>query len=493
MPSSQRVSNLLFYRSRKPMTDYNTPVTPSATAPTSHIQLLCEREATRFQYAPRSGDNAADATGVDEPTDFFMLDHSSQGQVQVNLNLNEVVRDYYAHFGGLSSAVLAALAAPDPQVVEHTITRQDLAASLQLPAYEFGYDAGSPISRRFLSMCSSSLGIQIVNPDDSNPKMRVNQSWTGSGLVYEPSSLIWDPTANYHIQRIAAPKYLTRAHANVVVGDYDGSGGPVSGTTDTLTDCTLRSLNATFTNEFSPERTCPGAGRFFYMVNGNLWKATTAQILNDILVVGGRIYKVTTAGNTGASAPTHTTGSAANGTATLQFVNFRGVANWGATTPVVLGELIVFNDRLYRVTTAGTTAATGPSHVTGIVADGSAQLEYLTRVSESGEVGSQLLVTRRTSEIVMVIEAEPNSKFVDYARHLKPFDLVFGGIGGAIRTGYNYSILHHLYKIVYDQPEETILNNLIRFTIRVKPILDTIQNKVIDVKIRNTQSNSEYV
>ena len=493
MPSSQRVSNILFFMSRKPQTDYVTPTTPLATVPTSHIQVLCERDPSKLTYSPRSGDNAADATGVDEPTDYFLLDHNTQGNIQLNLDLQQVVRNYYAQFGGLSSAVLAAASAPDPQVVEHTITRMDLNTSLQLPAYELGYDAGNPIQRRLISMCSQSLGIEIVNQDDNNPKMRVTQSWQGSGLAYEPSGLIIAPTANFHVERISAPKYLTRAHANVVVGDYDGSGAAVAGTTDTLTDCTLRSLSATFTNEFSPERTCPGAGRFFYVASGGLWKATTAQLLNDILVVGGRIYKVTTAGTTGASAPTHTSGAAANGAATLTFMNFRGVANWAATTPVVLGELIAFNDRLYKVSIAGTSAATGPSHVTGSATDGSATLEYLCRLSESGEVGSQLLLTKRTSEITMVIEAEPNSKFVEYARCLKPFDLVFGGIGGAIRSGYNYQILHHLYKIVYDNPEETPVNGLFRYTIRVKPILDTIQNKVLDVKIRNTQSNSEYV
>lgn len=493
MPSSQRTSNILFFRSRKPQTDYVTPVTPSAQAPTSHKQILCERDASKLNYNPRAGDNAADATGVDEPTDYFVLDHNSTGNLQMNLDIQELVWNYYMHFGGLSSAVLAAASSPDPQVVEHTITRQDLSLSLALPPYELGYEAGNPISRRFLSMCSQSLGIELVNQDDNNPKMRITQAFQGSGLVYEPASLIWAPNSNYHIERIMSPRYLTRAHAYVIVGDYDGSGAAVSGTTDVLTDCTLRSLSANFTNEYSPERTCPGVGRFFYTVNGLLWKATTAFSLNDVVVVGGRIYTVTVAGTTGASAPTHTSGAATNGTATLTFVNFRGVATWAATTPVVLGELIAYNDQLYRVTTAGTTGSTAPTHVTGIAADGTASLEFLIRISESGEVGSQALLTRRSQEITMVIEAEPSSKFVDYARHLKPFDLVFGGIGGLIRTGYKYQLLHHLYKIVYDNPEETPVNNLFRYTIRLKPILDTLQNKVLDVKIRNTVSNSEYV
>jgi hypothetical protein len=50
------------------------------------------------------------------------------------------------------------------------------------------------------------------------------------------------------------------------------------------------------------------------------WAASTVVILNDILKFSGRYYEVTTAGTTGATGPTHTTGAAANGTATLTFL-----------------------------------------------------------------------------------------------------------------------------------------------------------------------------
>jgi len=50
------------------------------------------------------------------------------------------------------------------------------------------------------------------------------------------------------------------------------------------------------------------------------WAASTVVILNDILKFSGRYYEVTTAGTTGATGPTHTTGAVANGTATLTFL-----------------------------------------------------------------------------------------------------------------------------------------------------------------------------
>lgn len=50
------------------------------------------------------------------------------------------------------------------------------------------------------------------------------------------------------------------------------------------------------------------------------WKANTAYTLNSYIKHNSIYYKVTTAGTSGSTAPTHTTGSAANGTATLQVV-----------------------------------------------------------------------------------------------------------------------------------------------------------------------------
>jgi hypothetical protein len=47
------------------------------------------------------------------------------------------------------------------------------------------------------------------------------------------------------------------------------------------------------------------------------WAATTAVIVGNVLISGGRYYVVTGAGTTGGSAPNHTEGAATNGTATL--------------------------------------------------------------------------------------------------------------------------------------------------------------------------------
>jgi hypothetical protein len=63
---------------------------------------------------------------------------------------------------------------------------------------------------------------------------------------------------------------------------------------------------------------------------GTAWTSSTAVLVNDQVFVSGRLYTVTAAGTTHAStAPTHTSGSASNGSATLTYA---GVTATGTVT-----------------------------------------------------------------------------------------------------------------------------------------------------------------
>lgn len=50
------------------------------------------------------------------------------------------------------------------------------------------------------------------------------------------------------------------------------------------------------------------------------WAATTAVTVGDLVVANGHVYRCTTAGTTGSVAPSHTTGTATDGTATWLYV-----------------------------------------------------------------------------------------------------------------------------------------------------------------------------
>ena len=73
----------------------------------------------------------------------------------------------------------------------------------------------------------------------------------------------------------------------------------------------------------------------WYYPTAEIWQASTAFSLNDICCYAGRIYRVTTAGTTGVSGPTHTTGTQANGTADLLFLDFSYMAPIGSSSVIV--------------------------------------------------------------------------------------------------------------------------------------------------------------
>ena len=143
---------------------------------------------------------------------------------------------------------------------------------------------------------------------------------------------------------------------------------------------------------------------------GTLWTASTALTLNSQVYYANNLYTVTTAGTTHAStAPSHTSGAVANGTATLTWVGNPATAKavlsvtsiirfdvtdpgigynaaptinigtqWTASTAVTIGQQIYFSNRLYTVASAGTThASTAPTHLSGTASNGTATLTYV--------------------------------------------------------------------------------------------------------------------
>jgi hypothetical protein len=153
---------------------------------------------------------------------------------------------------------------------------------------------------------------------------------------------------------------------------------------------------------------------------GNAWTASTVVTLGQQYSNSGRLYTVVQAGTTGSTAPngaivtkininiqgsgytsaptvTISGGGGSNATATST-ISSGGLATitvteggygytsqptitignpWVTLTAVTLGTQLSFGGRLYTVTTAGTTGASGPTHTSGAIANGSSVLTYV--------------------------------------------------------------------------------------------------------------------
>lgn len=77
------------------------------------------------------------------------------------------------------------------------------------------------------------------------------------------------------------------------------------------------------------------------VVFGTEWTATTSVALNDQIFYGSNLYTVTTAGTTGSTAPTHTSGPATNGTAVLTYAGSPATGTVQVTGGVVTNITIV--------------------------------------------------------------------------------------------------------------------------------------------------------
>lgn len=166
-------------------------------------------------------------------------------------------------------------------------------------------------------------------------------------------------------------------------------------------------LNATNTNGSSCEFDNCDLDRILWPeYTAVSWTTGESVIAGDIRQNRGCSYVAATSGVTGATAPTHTSGSASDGTVTWDysrsladvFLNNRirngrtytgAIQQWEASEFVAWGALRknAAGDKIYIYTTAGTTGATEPSHTntTTTQADGTARNLYFGVRRESLE------------------------------------------------------------------------------------------------------------
>jgi hypothetical protein len=119
------------------------------------------------------------------------------------------------------------------------------------------------------------------------------------------------------------------------------------------------------------------------------WPAASAVTANQVRMWNGNIYVVSVAGTSGAAGPTHTSGTAVDGGATLLWVGTAGTLGTAfmSTANHVVGTFYFYGDNLYICTTAGAgSAASPPTHTSGIANAGAAAFKYVGTVAKASAV-----------------------------------------------------------------------------------------------------------
>jgi len=111
-------------------------------------------------------------------------------------------------------------------------------------------------------------------------------------------------------------------------------------------------------------------GAYSFANAGSAWSASASKAEGDQIYYLGNLYRVTTAGTTGASAPTHTTGLATNGSAILLYVgNSATITSSNATVCALMQTVAV--GKYITISGSTTSSNNGTYLITGFVGNGS--------------------------------------------------------------------------------------------------------------------------
>lgn len=134
----------------------------------------------------------------------------------------------------------------------------------------------------------------------------------------------------------------------------------------------------------------------------NLWVAGATAAINTYSFSGNNVYLVTAAGAyDAATAPTHTSGNIANGTATLLWAGNTGIlGNPMQNTTNTLGTQYFYGDNLYVCTVAGIFSAIAPPvHLSGSAASGAATFLYVGSAAKASINHDALTQTVRSINV----------------------------------------------------------------------------------------------
>ena len=257
--------------------------------------------------------------------------------------------------------------------------------------------AGNLINDGYINMAAGSTTQGIINFNGSGSTISGTGTFQGDGTNGIIRILQFSNTGSNVIN----------TSQNLVVYDLRLDGGSLNTNGKIIVDNTKMVYGLPFnTGIASISVTAMGAGYTASPMVGptgaTRWAASTALTANQVRMWNGNIYVVSVAGTSGASGPTHTSGTAVNGSSTLLWVGTAGTlgAPFMSASTHVVGTFYFYANNLYICTTGGAgTAATPPTHTSGIASAGTAAFKYVGTVAKASAVWDVTTSTLRAINI----------------------------------------------------------------------------------------------
>jgi|GEM_PF-775041 len=130
--------------------------------------------------------------------------------------------------------------------------------------------------------------------------------------------------------------------------------------------------------------TITGVGIAGDWLMGDVWVTATPVSAGDYRVNAGKLYQASASGLCGATAPTHSSGSVSDGGVTWTYVSaglaydtLAYMTAWASGAAVSSGTFRANAGKLYVAQTGGTTGATAPTHTSGTASDGAVTWAFL--------------------------------------------------------------------------------------------------------------------
>jgi hypothetical protein len=147
-------------------------------------------------------------------------------------------------------------------------------------------------------------------------------------------------------------------------------------------------------------------GAFSFGNAGSAWASATAVNLGSQIYYNGNLYTVSAAGTTGSSAPTHTSGYANNGTATLLYVGSSGViTSTVAAVKTAMSQLGI--GKYITIANATTSGNNGTFLVTGYTDDGTTGTVYVNNIFTAEAAVTSGSVTNVSARVLFADEIAP--------------------------------------------------------------------------------------